>query len=162
MAYTSASKSRAGRPRNSSEQAAPTQTCEHLARDVLRRRSKADRTSLSNSAVTPPNPATMTGPKEWSLRAPTIISTPETISWTRNPSTVAVGWTLLSCLSIAWAGFRPDAASFRSSATPPTSVLWLASRRNNLERHRITDALAATRKLRRRFSPALPSEAAIP
>jgi hypothetical protein len=126
IAWVSAATSRSGRPRNAWSSGAPSreESISAAVRWSIGNRRIA--TSRNTSAATPPRPTAITGPNCGSSRTPTSISTPSTISCTRKPSAVACASCARSRSAMAAAAARTASGLARCSATPPTSVLWLA------------------------------------
>ncbi len=84
--------------------------------------------SATTSTLVPPAPNRITGPNSGSTCVPAISSSARgrcTIGCTVKPSITASGRAAATRWRIASAALRTAAASASSSATPPTSLLWL-------------------------------------
>src|SRR5262249_13483672 len=126
IACVSAAVSRVSRPRKVPSSSAPRKEKIMSAAVAWSTGSRRIDTSLIASTATPPQPTPMIGPTCGSCRTPISISSPSTISCTRKPSIVAPASCASSRAAMRSAAARTASASARCSATPPTSVLWLA------------------------------------
>ena len=112
-------------------------------------------TSFIASTATPPSPASMNGPNCGSSRTPRIISTPATISCTRNPSTRACGSCAASRAAMVSAAARTAAGIAQSECDAADLGLVARIGRDDFYRDRKADAGGLRRRFVRRLANAL-------